>query len=89
MVRRLEATEVTRRRLTADEYQRMGKAGILHEDERVELLDGELIAMAPLGSRHIGFVILLSEWFAARVLGRAHVSVQNSIRLSPHSELAF
>jgi len=40
------------RRITVDEYHRMGEAGILSEDERVELLDGLLIEMAPIGYRH-------------------------------------
>ena len=42
-----------RRLLTADEYHRMGEAGILTEDDRVELIEGELVAMAPIGSEHV------------------------------------
>jgi hypothetical protein len=44
----------TRRRLlTVDEYHRMGEAGILTDDDRVELIEGELVAMAPIGSEHV------------------------------------
>ena len=39
--------------LTVDEYHRMGDAGILTEDDRVELIEGELVAMAPIGGEHV------------------------------------
>ena len=75
-----------KRKLTADEYQRMAAAGILHEDERVELLDGELYEMAPIGDDHIGGVNSLTFFFSRRVGDQAIVSVQNPIRLSNYSE---
>jgi Uma2 family endonuclease len=76
----------TRRKLTADEYVRMGEAGILHEDERVELIDGEILEMPPIGDDHIGRVISLEYRFGQRLAGRAFVSTQNPIRLSDYSE---
>ena len=42
----------SKRRLTADEYQRMGLVGMLSEDDRVELIDGDVVAMTPIGARH-------------------------------------
>ena len=39
-------------RFTVDEYHRLGEVGILGEDDRVELLDGDLIVMAPIGGEH-------------------------------------
>jgi Uma2 family endonuclease len=77
---------LTRRRFSVDDYHRMAKAGILHEDDRVELLDGEIIEMAPIGSRHAFCVIALTQQFNAQVAGRAIVSVQNPVRLSRQSE---
>ena len=64
----------------------MGNVGILHEDERVELIHGDLIQMAAVGGRHIGTVIRLGEWFTPRLLGRAHVSIQSPIHVPPCSE---
>ena len=43
---------VARRRFTVDEYHRMGEAGVLHEDDRVELIEGEVVQMTPIGPRH-------------------------------------
>ena len=76
----------TRRKLTVYEYQRMGEAGILHEDERVELLDGEIFEMPPIGDGHIGRINRLTFIFVRRIGDRAVVSVQNRIRLSDYSE---
>jgi Uma2 family endonuclease len=75
-----------RRRFTVDEYHRMAKAGILHEDDRIELIEGELIEMAAIGSRHMACVIELNRRFVLGLVDRAVVSVQNPVRLSSHSE---
>ncbi len=64
----------------------MGALGILHEDERVELLDGELYEMTPIGDGHIGGVNSMNFFFGQRLGGRAIVSVQNPVRLSDFSE---
>jgi Uma2 family endonuclease len=75
-----------RRRLTVDDYHRMGDAGILQEDDRVELLDGELFQMASIGSPHAGIVIRLESRFGALAVGRYLVSTQNPIQILPYSE---
>ena len=80
------AVEVTRRRFTADEYQEMGRAGILREDDRVELIDGEVLAMSPIGPPHIGSVNLLNHLFARLVGDAAIVQVQLPVRLDAYSE---
>ena len=46
------AVQVSTRRFTVEEYHKMADAGILEEDDRVELLDGEIVLTAPIGSRH-------------------------------------
>lgn len=71
---------------TFDEYHRMGEVGILHEDDRVELIEGELIEMPPIGGGHMGSVIDLTRLFSRRAGDAALVSVQNPVRLPPGSE---
>jgi Uma2 family endonuclease len=75
-----------KRKLTADEYDRMGEAGILHEDERVELIDGEIYEMTPIGDDHVGAVNGLTFLFIRRLGDRVTVSPQNPIRLNDFSE---
>lgn len=75
-----------KRRFTIEEYHRLEQAGILSEDERVELLDGEIVEMSPIGSKHGGCVNWLAEVFFSRLQGRAIVTVQNPITLGQHSE---
>lgn len=74
------------RQFTVDEYYRMGEAGILHEDDRVELLDGQLYVMSPIGSEHAACVRRLDRLFQQRAEPQALVSVQNPIRLDRTSE---
>lgn len=78
--------EPTRRRFTVDEYHCMGQAGILRNDERVELLDGEIMLMPPIGSGHGGGVLRFSTRFSRRLGERVLVNVQNPLRLSAGAE---
>ena len=50
-------SELLRYRFSVEEYHRMADAGLFGEDDRVELLDGEVVEMAPIGSRHAACVI--------------------------------
>jgi Uma2 family endonuclease len=75
-----------RRRFTVDEYYRMAEAGILHEDSRVELIDGDIISMSPIGSRHAACVDILSELLRPRLGKRGFDRVQGPIRLGEKSE---
>ena len=76
----------TRRRFTVHDYEQMGRAGILTEDDRVELIDGEIIEMSPIGSRHFAAVARLSKRFEQRFGDSALVVVQSPIRLDEHNE---
>lgn len=73
--------EVTRRRFTLKEYHRMGETGILGTDERVELIQGDVVAMAQINSRHAGTVARLAHLFATRVGARAVLWAQNPLLL--------
>ena len=75
-----------RHRLTVADYYRMAEAGILRPDERVELIEGEVIDMPPPGSRHAGAVDQLAEILREAIGRRASLRVQNPIDLDPYSE---
>jgi Uma2 family endonuclease len=77
---------VSRHQFTVDDYHRMGEAGILTEDDRVELIEGELVEMAPIGSEHAGCVGALNHLLVLAVGARGLVSPQNPVRLDPHNE---
>lgn len=80
------AVEVQRRRFTADEYQAMGQAGILRREDHVELIDGEILTMSPIGLAHIGNVNRLNQFLTRLVGDQALVQVQLPVRLDPYSE---
>ena len=75
-----------RHRLTVDQYYRMAEAGIFKEDDRVELIEGEIIDMPPIGIDHAYFVNRLTSLFIQSVGLQANVSSQNPIRLNSRSE---
>ncbi len=69
------------RRFTLEEYHRMGEAGILDEDERVELIEGEIVEMTPIGRVHASVVARITQLFVVHFSGRAVVWVQNPLVL--------
>lgn len=75
-----------RRRFSVDEYYMMAEAGILKPDERVELIDGDIIAMCPMGSRHSGSINRLNSLLIKTFSLRANVSVQCPVRLDHRTE---
>jgi Uma2 family endonuclease len=75
-----------RHRLTVDQYHRMVEVGVLAADARVELIDGEIVDMAPIGSRHGSTVKRLNRLFSARVGERAIVAVHDPLRLDALNE---
>ena len=79
-------TELQRRRFTADEYHRMGEAGVFRDDDRVELVDGEIVEMTPIGSRHAACVDRLNALLQPSPAGAWHVRVQGPVRLDEYSE---
>ncbi len=81
-----EAPSVRRHRWTVADYHRLAEAGILGEDDRVELIEGELYEMAPIGSRHAGAVSYLNRILQQAAGNRGIVSPQNPIRLGERSE---
>lgn len=78
--------ELVRKRFTVHDYHRMADVGIFDEDNRVELIDGEIVQMAAVGAKHASYVNRLNL-HAVNELGRTHiVSIQNSLRLTSYHE---
>ncbi|MFN8525500.1 MAG: Uma2 family endonuclease [Chloroflexota bacterium] len=80
------AIELPRYKFTVEEYEAMGQAGILGEDTRVELIEGEIIQMAPVGPDHVNTVIDANMLFVQRFGDVARVSIQNPVRLGRRNE---
>ena len=76
-----ETAELTRRRFTVDEFYAMAEAGILTADERVELLNGEIFAMAPMGAAHADINDLFDDFFKSSLRDRARVPVQGPLKI--------
>lgn len=74
--------EVTRRRFTVDEYCRMAEAGILTPEDRVELIEGEIVQMAAIGVAHAFSVGAFNRLLGLALGDRAILWPQNPVRLS-------
>ncbi len=75
-----------RRRFDVWEYHAMGKAGILKEGERVELIDGDILTMAPIGSEHVSSVNVSTLALIRKIGDNAFVSIQAPVRLDDNTE---
>lgn len=82
----LEEPRLTHYRLNVEQYHRMGETGVLEPDARVELIEGELLDMAPIGTRHWSAVSRLTRTLVQTLGERAVVSIQQSIRLDRYTE---
>lgn len=78
--------QIAKRRFTVDDYHQMARAGILRPGDRVELIEGEIIEMSPIGEAHAACVDRLNSLFSERLRARVVVRVQNPVRLGKHSE---
>lgn len=76
---------VSKRLITAEEYHKMAEVGILQE-RGLELINGEIIKMTPIGSRHLSCVNLLNEILVEKLGRKVIVSVQNPVRLNEYNE---
>lgn len=76
-----------RHRFSVAEFERMGEAGVVASDARLELVEGELIDMAPIGSRHAGTVDDLARRLWSAVGNKALVRVQNPLVLDDLTEV--
>jgi Uma2 family endonuclease len=77
---------VSRHRLSVADFCRLADAGILGEDDRVELLEGQLIAMSPVGTRHALAVDALTDLLSHALTPPARLRVQNPVTLNGDTE---
>ena len=77
---------VARYRFDVHQYHTMAKAGVLREDDRVELIDGEIIAMSARGPAHVGAVNFSAMFWVMSLRERAVVQIQSSVRLDEWNE---
>lgn len=80
------SVEYQRRCFNVDEYYRMLDVGVLTRDDRVELIDGEIIEMNPIGSRHAACVTRVGELLTGLFMKAVIVRIQNPVRLNEYSE---
>jgi Uma2 family endonuclease len=90
MVRRTRTdavlVRIPRRRFTVTEFHRMAEVGVLSDHDRVELLDGQVVQMSPIGVPHASSVDRLAAVLMRRLAGRANVRVQGPIVLDRFSQ---
>jgi len=82
----LMPTETTRKLFTVQDYYRMAEVGILTDQDRVELIEGEVIEMSPIGKRHAMTVNRATMLFARGIGDKAVVSIQNAAHLDDYNE---
>jgi Uma2 family endonuclease len=86
IVQSKQPATVEQRLFTVDEYYRMSETGILKPDERVELIEGVIVKMAPIGSEHAGSVDRLGDFIRSLLGSMVIVRSQNPIHLEDGSE---
>lgn len=79
-------TESVHRQFTVDDDHRMAESGILREDDRVELIDGQVVQMSPIGGRHLSCLNRINRLLVARVADEGIVNVQSPVRLGEYQE---
>lgn len=81
-----DAVTLRTRKFDVEEYHRLGEAGILHDDDRIELIEGELVEMAPIGGEHATIVSTFTMIVARQCDSTQLLHVQNPLRLNRESE---
>ena len=78
--------QAPRLKFTTEQYHQMGESGILTPRDRVELIEGEIVQMSPIGRKHAACVDTLMELFVMTLSSKARVRAQNPIQLGDFSE---
>jgi len=77
---------VLKRLITVEEFHRMGDAGVFPPEERIELIDGEIVSMTPIGPRHAGCVNRLTRRLVPKLGSILQLTPQNPIILNDTTE---
>lgn len=75
-----------RHKITTDEFEKMAASGVFPDDVRLELIDGDIVEMTPIGSPHGACVDRLTRWLVSAIGERGQVRVQGAVRVGRHSE---
>lgn len=78
--------QLLRRKFTVDQYHKMAESGILTEDDRVELIRGDIVEMSPIGTRHAACVRRLNKLFSRKLGDRVIIGIQDPVELDDTSE---
>ena len=79
-------TEATKKRFTVDEYYKMGEIGVLRDNVRTELINGEVIEMSPMGARHASAIARITEFMVPLLKGKAQLRSLMPLRLDDFNE---
>jgi len=80
------AVTLAKRLISAVEYHKMAEVGILQPEDKIELLNGEIIKMSPIGSLHAGYVNIIDELLSDALGKKVHINIQSPVRLGTFSE---
>jgi len=80
------AVTLAKRLISVVEYYKMAEVGILQPEDKIELLNGEIIKMSPIGSLHAGYVNIIDELLSDALSKKVHINIQSPVRLGAFSE---
>ncbi|KOP25882.1 hypothetical protein AMR41_13360 [Hapalosiphon sp. MRB220] len=78
--------QLLRRKFTVEQYHKMIESGILTEDDRVELIRGEIIEMSPIGTKHAACVKCLNKLLSRKLWDRVLIAIQDPVELNHNSQ---
>ncbi|BAY08579.1 Uma2 family endonuclease [Calothrix sp. NIES-2098] len=78
--------QLLRRKFTVEQYHKMLESGILTEDDRVELIQGEIIEMSPIGTKHAACVKCLNKLLSSKLRDRVLIAIQDPVELDNNSQ---
>jgi Uma2 family endonuclease len=78
--------QLLRRKFTVEQYHKMVESGILTEDDRVQLIRGEIIEMSPIGTKHAACVKCLNKLLSRKLRDRVLIAIQDPVVLNNNSE---